>query len=215
MRRVIPILNRLTWSPEERALELSEVKKQRRVSSSASTLDSLFLLWIDAATSLFEEQTGRQLISAPWELWLDSFPPVDRFIEIPKAPLLSVTSVEYFDGTDWQVMSADDYTVVAPAGDYAAPGRVALVAGASWPVPELVERSVRITFVAGYGETSSDLPALAQAALMLLVGHYHRTGEDVQEGNFSQVPMGATSILDRFKYTAIGVQRPWTVSWLD
>lgn len=219
MRRVNAVLNRLSWSPENLAVSLFTAKQQRRLSQSVTTLDGLIVTWIAAATAYFEEQTGRQLITAPWELWLDSFPPVDRFIELPRPPLRTVSSVTYLDAAeDEQTYSAANYTVLAPSGAYCAPGRIVLNDGANWPTTSTRERAVRITFTAGYGDNPEDLPPTATAALLFLIGHFHRHGEEVQEtvGNGLQtLPLGASKMIEAFKYSALPMQRPWEVSWLD
>lgn len=219
MRRVNTMLSRLPLSPDGTpALNLALVKMQRRVGQ-ANGLDLLFTVWIDAAAQHFEEQTGRQLITAAYDYWLDSFPPVDRFIELPKPPLQSVLAVTYTDADgETQTIDSDDYTVLAPDGDYARPGRIVLNAGASWPTTTTRERAVQIRFTCGYGDTAEDMPALVQAALLFLVGHFHKHGEEVVEGQgigLQTVPLGASKMIEAFKYSALPTQSPWLVSWLD
>lgn len=191
----------LITPPSVAVLDLEIVKKARRFSP--TTLDALFDSWIQAATEHFEQQTGRQLLTATWEYGLDAFPSC-RWIEIPHAPLQAVTSVTYFAGTaDEAVMSTDDYVVVAPAGPRCARGRVALVEGAMWPTTQVAPHSVRIRYTAGYGHAPGAVPELIKVALHFLVGHFHRFGEDVQQANNAQslvrVPMGAQTIMRKFR----------------
>ena len=131
MRRVIGTFTRLSTETPALALDLDLVRLQRRVGSSIA-LDQLFAMWVTAAASLFEEHTGRPVIREGFQYRLDCPPPVDRFIEIPKTPLVSVESITYaVDGSpDEETFGAENYDVIAPAGVHGAPGRVVLKSGA-------------------------------------------------------------------------------------
>lgn len=219
MRRINAVVSALATSPETAlALDLDLVKLQRRVGSSIA-LDSLFELWIAAATSHFQEQTGRQVIIAPFEYRLDCPPPCDRFIEIPRAPLVSVDSITFTsDGSpSIDTFSADNYDVITPTGDHAAPGRIVLKTGASWPTTASVGGALQIAFTAGYADTADGVPKLIQACLMFLVGHYHKYGEEVIGGpeanSLQKIPLGASAMIEAFKFTALPTQALWEVPW--
>ncbi len=221
MRRVNAVLSKLVTSPSEGlALDLDLTKKQRRVST--DSLDDLFDLWIRAATSHFEEQTGRAVMRGTYEYRLDCFPPLcDRFIEIPKAPLVEVLTIEFdSDGSpSVDVFNSDSYDVIAPTGDHCAPGRIVLKSGATWPTTTAVGGAVRILFTAGYADEAADVPALIQSALFFLVGHFHKYGEEVIGGpeanSLMKIPLGAATLIEAFKYSALPTQRPWEVPWRD
>jgi len=219
MRRVNALLSKLVTSPSEAlALDLDLTKQQRRVST--DSLDTLFELWIRAATSHFDEQTGRAVMRGLYEYRLDSFPPCDRFIELPKAPLVEVISLAFdSDGSPSEdILGADSYDVIAPTGDHCPPGRLVLKSGASWPTPTAAGGAVRILFTAGYADQASEVPPLIQSALFFLVGHFHKYGEEViggpDAGNLTALPLGAATLIQAFKYSAMPVQRPWEVPWL-
>lgn len=196
MRGVIRTETALITAPAVEPLTLAETRLARKISGTA--LDGLLRLWIAAARRHVEGQTGRALITATWELWLDAFP-IQRAIELPIPPLQSVTSVKYDDAAgDEQTFSAENYRVIAPSGDHAGRGRVALNAGASWPTTIDQPKSVRIRFVAGYGSTADAVPDVLKAALLFLVGHFHRYGEEVQDGSLSELPFGAKAIVQSF-----------------
>lgn len=203
MRSLIDCDDSLITGPTLEPLDLEEVKKQRRFSP--TTLDTLFDLWISAARQYFEEQTGRQLMTATWERWLSEFP-LAGVIELPHPPLQAVLSVVYdLDGVETTV-DATTYTVVAPAGPYGRRGRVCLNSGASWPTLSVaVPGSIRIRYTAGYGDAPGAVPELARYALLMLVGHFHKYGEAVQEakGTIEQLPMGTQQVLDAFRYSAL------------
>ncbi|HEX8030277.1 MAG TPA: hypothetical protein VF491_17505 [Vicinamibacterales bacterium] len=220
MRRVNAVVSKLPTSPSEiLALDLDLVKLQRRVGSSTA-LDALFRTWILAAAAHFEEQTGRPVMRADFEYRLDCFPPCDRFIEIPRAPLVSVSSITYaVDGSpDTATVDTDTYSVQAPVGLHCAPGRIVLASGASWPTPSQQQGAVVIAFTAGYAETSADVPALIQSALFFLVGHFHKYGEEVIGGpdasSLQKIPLGAEKLFEAFKFSALPTQALWEVPWL-
>jgi uncharacterized phiE125 gp8 family phage protein len=192
------------------ALDVDDVKRQRRVST--SSMDDLFLLWIQAAQSLFEEYTGRQLTTAFWEYALDGFPS-QRVIELPRPPLQSVVSVVYLDAGDAeQTLDAENYTVITPTGPHCRRGRIELTSGASWPSAGTQSRAVRITYVAGYADDAAGVPSLIKACLLYVVGSFHKYGEEVvggTEANTMQtIPLGADTMLRGFKYSALSSVEP-------
>lgn len=202
----------LIAGPAREPVSLDEVKMQRRMSVSSNGLNRLFDLWVPAARAHFEEQTGRQCITATWEYWLAGFPG-EGIIELPHPPLQTVSSVNYDDanGTE-QTLSADLYTVEAPAGAYCARGRIVLTPDAAWPTTVADDRfSVRIRFLAGYGNRPEDVPPLVRASLLFLIGHFHKFGEEVHEprgGALQQLPLGAGKMIEAFKYSALPVHPP-------
>jgi uncharacterized phiE125 gp8 family phage protein len=208
-RVVMPTMDSIIAGPLTEPLDIEEVKKQRRVSTTVTSLDTLFDLWISAARQGFEAQTGRQAITATRELWLPAAP-IESEIELPYPPLQSVVGVFYDDDNGNEVaFDASNYTVIAPQGDYCARGRIALLSGGSWPALSAMHpKALRIRFICGYGDAPGDVPELVKAAMMFLVGHFHRFGEEVQEGVLTHLPLGAKMLFDGFKYTALPTLPP-------
>jgi uncharacterized phiE125 gp8 family phage protein len=120
-----------------------------------------------AAREYAEAATGRAIGQQTWTMMIDEFPSRD-YIEIPKAPLLSVTSVNYIDD--------DGVTATMTAGSSgyyvdtdSEPGAIMLADGASWPVYEEYPRnSVQIQFMAGH--TADNLPYNTRIAIMMYAG---------------------------------------------
>lgn len=227
MNRTIRTVDSLITGPATEPLDLDEVKKHLRFGS--TTEDTLLDAWISAARQYFEEQTGRQLITATWELWLDELPAGP--IELPHPPLQSVTSMLYVDSNGSLVSFSEGispdvpfYAVNAPQGPYAARGRVSPNYGTSWPTPQAEVGAVRIRYVAGYGDTPGDVPELAKAALMFLVGHFHKFRSEVVDGKSPvALPLGAAKIIEGFKYSALpqlalsvddSLAPTWIPAWL-
>ena len=186
----------LITAPMLEPLDLEEVKKHLRFGS--TTEDTLIDGWIVGARQYFEAQTGRQILTATWELWLDGFPPDE--IELPYPPLQSVTSVKYIDLTgNLQTVTSTDYVVEAPVGPFAGRGRIRRAFGTVWPSPQPRPAAVRIRFLAGYGDQPGDVPDLVRGALYFLVGHFHRHREEATSETLMRLPMGARIIMDAYR----------------
>jgi len=159
-----------TAGPSVEPLSLTEAKAHLRVTHTAE--DTLISALITAARTEVENYLGRQLITATWVLRLDEF--IDT-IEVPRAPLQSVTSLAYVDTNgDSQTLEADtDYTVDV----YSTPGRVVPVYGGSWPSTYGHVNDVTLTYEAGYGDAATDVPSNIIHAVRLYLGHYYEHRE--------------------------------------
>lgn len=157
-----------------------------------STEDTLLSSLITAAREYCEGFQNRAYINQAWELWLDEWPDKD-YLEIPKPPLSSITSIKYYDvdDTEYTLDSSSYYVDVISE-----PGWVVLNNGYSWPSTTLrPANGVCITFVAGYGASSSYVPAKVRQAMLLLIGHYYEHREAVSDKSMTQVPMAVDSLL--------------------
>jgi uncharacterized phiE125 gp8 family phage protein len=213
MRRVdLVTATHLIEGPAQEPLSQDLVKLQRRLSLNSHSLNRLIDVWIRSAREYFEEQTGRQCITATWEYWLSALP-YGGIIELPRPPLQSVTSVTYLDTAgEEQTLDADTYTVEAPAGSHAARGRVVLNSGGSWPTTIDDGRfAVKVRFVAGYSTEPEQVPGMVTSSLLFLVGHQHRFTEEVQEPRanaLQTLPLGASKMIEAFKYSALPIHPP-------
>jgi uncharacterized phiE125 gp8 family phage protein len=187
---------------DDEPIALADVKTHLRWTSTSE--NTLLNGWIAAARTHFEEQTGRQILTATWDYWLTHGPTTNE-IELPHPPLQTVESVTYDQSTSpGTELDAADYQVIAPAGIYCPRGRVVLADGVAWPTLGTQAYPLRIRYTAGYGDTAADVPDLIKTALYLLVGHFHQHRSEVHEGRatLSVLPFGAEAILRAFKYSA-------------
>jgi uncharacterized phiE125 gp8 family phage protein len=172
----------LVTPPLIEPLDLDEVKKQRRFSS--TTLDTRFDVWISAARQQFEEESNLQLITATRMFLMDGFP-IQPLITVNRSPVQQIVSVEYLDDSGTvQTMDAADYELFPPLptkGVYASPSGVHLVGDASWPSAASRAGAVRVTYIAGFGDAPGDVPELIAYALMQYVGDFHRWSENMTE----------------------------------
>lgn len=154
--------------------------------------DDLWLMGaIQAVTARAEALLGRalqtQTLEAAWDAW------PGRMVVLPMPPLVSVTSVKYYDeaGTEATVASAD-YLVDARS----TPGRVLLKANKSWPAVTLQEANgVVVRYVAGY-DSPNAAPADIKQALLLWLGELYEYRENaVAAGSLTAIPNAAEKLL--------------------
>jgi uncharacterized phiE125 gp8 family phage protein len=157
---------KLITEPLEHPITLAEARQHLRVTATAE--DALILSLIYAAVEHAETFTRRRFITQTWDLVLDYFPCHE--IEIPNAPLQSVSSISYVDTAgSTQVMDAADYQVDVKSK----PGRVRPAYGTVWPIPRTQMNAVEIRFVCGYGLAAA-VPYPIKAGLLLLIQYFEQ-----------------------------------------
>ncbi len=195
---------------------VSEGEAQAHLRISSEDELALMLGHIRTARQMVESWTGRALISQSWRWMLDGWPghvPQDwwdgarqgaistgtaRFIEMPKAPLLSVSAVTLFN-------DADQATVWAAANYYvdtaSVPGRLVLRNTASAPMPQRSANGLQIDFTCGYGAGPGDVPAPLRQAVLMLCAHYFENREVMQnaDGGAQVLPLGVHALLAPYR----------------
>lgn len=159
----------LVSAPAAEPISTADAKTHLRVTGSDDDtyIDGL----VTAARKWAEEVRGESLITTTWRYDVETFPAA-RYIELPRRPLASVTSVTYrpTGETSYSTMTATDYLTETSYPR----GRVQLVDTASWPTSSLESgMSVRVTYVAGYGAAGSSVPRHILQALYLLIAHWY------------------------------------------
>lgn len=132
-----------------------------------------------------EHRTNRALIESEWRLRLPYFPACGR-IELPMAPLRSITSITYRDAQgDLQTLAADQYDVNTDA----TPGRIVAPPNVTWPaVQAYADLPVTIVFKAGYGTTAASVPSALRHAMKLLIGDNYEHRETHGFGQMQELP---------------------------
>ena len=207
---------KLTVPPAAEPVALSDVKLHARIDTSAD--DSLISNLITGARQWAENYTGRALINQTWQMALDLWPAaseewwdgmregpisaLDRvnYIAFPHPPLVSVTSVQYFDDSDTATTwPATNYFV----DTVRQPGRLALRLGATWPIPTRSANGIVITYIAGYGSDGTNVPEPIKTAIRQLVAHWYEHRGEVEaitgQRNAVNVPMVITALLDPYR----------------
>lgn len=199
----------LVSGPVAEPVSLDEVKTQARIDGTAD--DAFLGTLIVAARQWTEQYTGRALMTQNWRLWLDQWPvgndpwwegtregsivaAAAQVLSLPKAPLQSVTEVRVYQG--------DDSSTVWPGSAYqvdnaAAPGRLILRAGQSWPIPGRAAQGIAVLFIAGYANAAA-VPEPVKAALRQLVTHwYEQRGETAPPP--VEAPYGVRALLNPYR----------------
>lgn len=162
---------RLITGPAAEPLSLAEAKLHLRVDSSDE--DALITACIVAARQQAEHITGRSLVTQTWERVLDGFPAAE--IELGVPPVQSIASIVYADATGaTQTLSSAAYVL----DDVRVPGWVLPAAGTSWPATADGINTVRVRFVAGYGNAAA-VPEGIKAWMRLHVGALYENREAV------------------------------------
>jgi uncharacterized phiE125 gp8 family phage protein len=191
-----------TVAPTSEPLTLAEVKLHLRVDSDITAHDSLITALIVAARERAELETNRQLITATWQLVLEAFPCVE--IELPRPPLLSVTSVTYVDPAGVsQTWSTSEYQFIATSGPYARRGVLRPKYGYTFPDtrPDTLA-AVTVTFTAGYGTSADSVPQSIKHAMLLMIGDWYAHTEQLVVGQSAvalPLPVGARALLRPFR----------------
>lgn len=177
---------------------------------------ALMLGHIRTARQAVESWTGRALISQSWRWMLDGWPRTQsdgwwdgvrpgamsggaaRFIEVPKAPLVSVSAVTLFNDADQgAVWAAANYFVDTAS----ALGRLVLRNAASVPLPQRAASGLQIDFTCGYGAGPGDVPAPLRQAVLMLTAHYFENREVMQgaDGGGQALPLGVHALLAPYR----------------
>lgn len=173
----------LTSAPDKYPLTVEEGKEYLNVTLDDD--DALIESYIDGAVSVVEAFTGRKLIDQTWKMYIrDSFDTDERGrIEIPFAPLSSLTSIKYLDSSGVsQTWASTEYDVITPVGPQAMPAYIELAYSKSFPSVRGAWNSVTVEFIAGYGDNSDDVPSAIRNAIRLLLGTYYANRESVVVG---------------------------------
>lgn len=188
-----------TVQPTVEPITVEDARLHLRVDSAED--DGLIASYIVAARQMVETWTMRGLVSATRKLYIDGFPAFA--VELPYAPLTSVTSVQYYDdGGTLQTLATSYYTV----DTVSEPGRVHLAYQQTWPSTRAIPSSVVITYVSGYAVTGDHAatPVALKHAIRLLVSHWYENREPVNIGNIvNPLPMAVESLCTAYRLKAL------------
>ncbi len=188
--RNVRIVNAPAYEPVSRAL----AKTWCRVDSDITDQDTIIDLLIAAARERAEEITGRAFIQRDLELLMDELPCSSEPIEMPFAPLISVSYIRYLDGGGaQQELSGSPSMFNVDTGSQ--PGRVTPLQGLSWPSTNGGPSNVRIGFRCGYPAVGSPedeagqqagIPAKLKNWLALRISTFYEMRETIIVGGAVQ-----------------------------
>lgn len=178
---------KVTTAPTTEPVSLIEAKLHLRVVDNSS--DTLITSLIKVAREWCEGFQNRAFIQQTITAKLDEF---SDTIELPMPPLISVTSIKYYDTAGNQQTLSTSYYNVDTTSE---PGLVTLAYNQSWPTVRSVHHTIEIIYKAGYGDAASAVPERVKQAIKLLVGHLYEHRETVSELTLKEVPLAAKSLL--------------------
>jgi uncharacterized phiE125 gp8 family phage protein len=171
------------------AVSLADCKLDLRITTSDE--DVLILSYIDAASRLASEIVGRKLIN---ETIKYSISRSSGTVTLPFTPVTSVTEIQYFDAddisqtltiTDFHLYNFDEFTQLVPK------------AGIFWPTVFDRRDAINITFVAGYGAASADIPdSITKAIRLIVVDWFENRGNDLVGLSKTEITHGAQMLLN-------------------
>ncbi len=168
--------SKLITAPTLAPVTLDEAKAQLRVAGANE--DVYITRLIAAASSLFEEKTGRALMEQTWELTLDKFPCA---IQLKRPPITSVVSIKYTDITQSeQALETDDYFVDISSDTGA---QIVPAINKAWPADVSTQiNSVRVRYLTGY-KTEEQVPEVIRQWLIINISNWYATRESIVVGS--------------------------------
>ena len=171
---------------------------------------------IKVAQNNVEEYTGRAITQQTLQLFLDRLPYyIDEklregvysapdinysadYIVLPKPPVASITHVKYYanDNTASTFAASNYFSDVDSTQ-----ARVVLKNGVSWPtLTELRQgNAYEVQYVAGYGNSASDVPTPIIQAIKLLTTHLYENRELVTQMSANTIPYTVGQLLQPYR----------------
>lgn len=155
-----------TGAPVATPVTLADARLHCRAISTVAE-DAYLTTLIEVATRAAEDRMQRSVIHTPWRLTLDRFP---EAILLPYGPIASVQAVTFTD-PDGNSANLDqqDYVVDA-ASD---PGFIVPKPGRSWPTVGQGINQVQVSYTAGFGSTSEQVPAPIRHWILLAIAEMY------------------------------------------
>lgn len=171
-----------TTQPADEPITLAQAKQQCRVDHDDD--DELFNKFIiPTARDLAEHRTGRALVTQTIEWVLPCL--AGEKIAFPVSPVQSIASISYLDSNGVQQILPPSVYALDKTGQ----GKhyLRLKNGQSWPSVLNQFDAVKITFVAGYGE-SDDVPAAVKQWILLAISAYYQNRSLISESQAYELP---------------------------
>lgn len=192
------IVARRTAEPSTWPLELADIRKHLRVEGvTSSDEDAVLDTYIKAATALVENHCRIALIDQTWTGYLDAFPGADEWIELPRPPFISLTTLKYYD-TDG-VQQTLDKNVYCQLDTYSRPGRILRAYNQTWPSTQPRKQAVEVVWKAGFANAAT-VPIEIKHAIKLICGQWYENRADVVTGTIvnKDMPWAAQALLAQF-----------------
>jgi len=160
-----------TAGPAAEPVSLAEARDQCEIAAAVTAHDTKLTRYIAEARERFEDETQHACISQTFTLSMEAFPANGYLdegsqIRLPKFPVQLITSITYYD-TD----NASQTLATTVYGLDANRSVVYLKYNQEWPGVTEQYNGVVITFVVGYGASSTYVPASIRQILCMDICH--------------------------------------------
>ena len=182
----------LVTSSNTLPLTLAEAKAYLRASINNTTEDDVITMCLKSAIDQCQAYAWLQFINATWSKQFTSWPnSLKPYLELGKGPVNSIVSVKYNDENNQeQTLSEASYTL----NEKFKPGRLFLI---STPTLSSVNPYIRVEYVAGFGEQTTDVPNDIKNAIALLCNQMYDNREN---DNPNTMPLASERVLARYRY---------------
>ena len=192
----------ITVQPTTEPVSLSEAKDHLRVDFDDE--DTYIETLITTARKYCESYTNRVFITQTWRQNIDCFP---RVIKLKVNPVISLTSLKYYDTTETQKTIADDpNNFQKDFNSDVASLHEGLVN--AFPSVGNTINPIEIITVCGYGD-ASDVPDNIKHAMKIMISHLYenREGVNVVVGGLAmqiELPNAVKHLLSPFRILTFG-----------
>jgi uncharacterized phiE125 gp8 family phage protein len=174
--------------PTEQVVSLDEFKEHIRVTTDDE--DTLHILYIQTATSIFESYTGLALREQQWRITLDDW--FDK-LQLPRNPVISIDRFEYFHGGNWQTFT--DYIF----NDTERPATLTALSAPA--LDNEADPRIAIEYTSGQpgGSGSGAIEDSIKFAIMTLAAHFNENREAYTTAKLEELPFTFTAIANLHK----------------
>ncbi len=180
---------RLVTAPLVTPVSVDEVKAQTRIDFADD--DALIDGLIRAAVSHIDGQgeLGRAMITQTWAQYESQAP---GWVRLRMGPFQALQSVEYWDKDgvlqsasvdDFETRLHNDFVILKPKENR------------EWPTADTRQDAIKITYTAGFGDGSNDVPQGIRHAILMLVAHWYENRAATTEARIASVPMGVEALI--------------------
>ena len=176
--------------PATTPVSVDDCKLDLRIEDGFILDDELINSYIIAASKLASEIVGKKLINETIKLSLSKF---STEMDLKFLPVYSVEEIQYFDeNNDSQTISVSDFYLY----NFDQEGCLVAKDTTTLPTTFLRRDAVNITFKAGYGETSENIPVTILKAIRLIVAHwYENRSQSIIGFSVAEIPYGVEVLL--------------------
>jgi uncharacterized phiE125 gp8 family phage protein len=186
-------------------LTLAATRDDHLRSPNGTAEDTYIERLIRVSLRMAERRTRRVLLTQTWQLVMDRFP--CGAIELPIAPVQSVTSIAYIDPDGVEQTfggSPLPYELLNPTLESNVRACVVLAYDQAWPATRTQRDAVTVTLVAGYPDVGSpavaDVPEDITQGRLLVIGElYKQRSESVHAMSQNPALRGADGLWDAWR----------------